>query len=82
MAIKFYIKAPVSEYQDKEGNTKKKYQSIGIILETKNGLMLKLETIPLFSLKDGYLIAYLNDHEPVKDAFPKSLADIPDDVPF
>jgi hypothetical protein len=43
--------------------------------------MLKLETIPLFSLKDGCLIAYLNDPEP-KDAFPKSLADIPDDVPF
>jgi hypothetical protein len=44
--------------------------------------MLKLETIPLFSLKDGCLIAYLNEPEPVKDAFPKSLADIPDDVPF
>ena len=78
MAIKYYIKAAVSEYQDKDGKAKKKYQSIGIILETKNGLMLKLETIPLFSLKDGCLIAYLNDPEP-KDAFPKTLADIPDD---
>lgn len=82
MAIKFYIKAPVSEYQDKEGNTKKKYQSIGIILETKNGLMLKLETLPLFSLKDGYLIAYLNEPEPIKDAFPKTLDDIPENLPF
>ena len=82
MAIKYYIKAAVSEYQDKDGKAKKKYQSIGIILETKNGLMLKLETIPLFSLKDGCLIAYLNDPETVKDAFPKSLADIPDNVPF
>ena len=81
MAIKYYIKAAVSEYQDKDGKAKKKYQSIGIILETKNGLMLKLETIPLFSLKDGCLIAYLNDPEP-KDAFPKTLADIPDDAPF
>jgi hypothetical protein len=44
--------------------------------------MLKLETMPFFSLKDGSLIAYLNEPEPVKDAFPKSLADIPDDVPF
>ena len=82
MAIKYYIKAAVSEYQDKDGKAKKKYQSIGIILETKNGLMLKLETIPLFSLKDGCLIAYLNDPEPIKDPFPKSLADIPDDLPF
>jgi len=81
MAIKYYIKAAVSEYQDKDGKAKKKYQSIGIILETKNGLMLKLETIPLFSLKDGCLIAYLNDPEP-KDPFPKNLADIPDDMPF
>ena len=81
MGIRYYIKAAVSEYQDKDGKAKKKYQSIGIILETKNGLMLKLETIPLFSLKDGCLIAYLNDPEP-KDAFPKNLADIPDDMPF
>ena len=81
MAIKYYIKAAVSEYQDKDGKAKKKYQSIGIILETKNGLMLKLETIPLFSLKDGCLIAYLNDPEP-KAAFPKTLADISDDAPF
>jgi hypothetical protein len=44
--------------------------------------MLKLETIPLLSLKDGCLIAYLNDPEPIKDPFPKSLNDIPEDVPF
>jgi len=44
--------------------------------------MLKLETIPLFSLKDGCVIAHLNEPEPVKDAFHKSLADIPDDMPF
>ena len=44
--------------------------------------MLKLETIPLLSLKDGCLIAYLNDPEPIKDPFPKSLNDIQDDAPF
>jgi hypothetical protein len=82
LGIRYYIKAAVSEYQDKDGKAKKKYQSIGIILETKNGLMLKLETIPLFSLKDGCLIAYLNDPEPIKDPFPKTLDDIPDDLPF
>jgi CRISPR/Cas system CMR-associated protein Cmr5 small subunit len=82
MAIKYYVKAAVDEYKDKDGNLKKKYASIGVILETKNGLMLKLETMPFFSLKDGCLIAYLNEPEPVKDAFPKSLADISDDVPF
>ena len=89
MGIKFYVKAAISEYTDKEGKSKKKYQSIGVVIETKNGLMLKLETIPLLAMKEGSLMAYLNDMEEAKltdfpkSDFPKSLADIPDDsIPF
>ena len=45
--------------------------------------MLKLETLPLYALKEGSLMAYLNEMEEAKASdFPKSLADIPDDVPF
>jgi hypothetical protein len=46
--------------------------------------MLKLETLPLYALKEGSLMAYLNEMEEPKATsdFPKSLADIPDDVPF
>jgi hypothetical protein len=83
MGIKYYVKAATSEYTDKEGKSKKKYQSIGVVIETKNGLMLKLETLPLYALKEGSLMAYLNEMEEAKASdFPKSLADIPDDIPF
>lgn len=77
MSVKYYVKAAVSEYVDKDGKSKKKYQSIGVVLETKNGdLMIKIESLPLFALKDGSLMAYLNVPEP-KDPFPKALEDVP-----
>ena len=80
MGIKYYVKAALSEYVDKDGKSKKKYQSIGVVIETKNGLMLKLETLPLLSLKEGSLMAYLNEPED-KQEFP-SIAELKDDVPF
>jgi hypothetical protein len=64
MAIQYFVKAAVSEYEDKaDGKMKKRYQSIGVIMDTKHGLMLKNETLPLFALKDGGLLAYLNPPE-------------------
>jgi hypothetical protein len=84
MAIQYFVKAAVSEYEDKaDGKMKKRYQSIGVIMETKHGLMLKIETLPLFALKDGGLLAYLNP--PEDKAIPtqqvsKSLID--DSAPF
>ncbi len=86
MGIKFYIKAAVSEYQDQAGVSKKRYQTIGIVTETKKGdLMAKIEMIPLLGLKDGSLWCYLNvpEDKDTKDPFPKSLNDIPEDtIPF
>ena len=81
MAIRYYVKAPVSEYTDKDGASKKRYQTIGIVTETKKGdLMLKLEMIPFLGLKEGTLWAYLN----VPDDKPQSpsLQQLDDDVPF
>ena len=44
MAVKYFVKAAVSEYLDSKTNTtKKKYQSIGVVMETKHGLMLKID---------------------------------------
>jgi hypothetical protein len=85
MAIKYFVKAAVSEYEDKtDGKIKKRYQSIGIIMETKHGLMLKLESLPIYAMKEGFILAYLNDPEdkaaPVAKA--TNLAGIEDDVPF
>lgn len=82
MAIKYFVKAAVSEYQDKDGANKKRYQTIGIIMETKHGLMLKIESLPLFAMKEGGILAYLN--EPEDKAIPTTQVDksFTDDVPF
>ena len=85
MGIEYYLKAAVSEYVDKDGATKKRYATIGIVTRTKkNDLMAKIEMIPLLGLKDGSLWCYLNvpEDKDTKDPFPKSLNDIPEDVPF
>ena len=83
MGIKFFIKAAISEYTDKDGKSKKKYQSIGAVFETKHGLMMSLESLPLLALKDGKLIAYLNEPEDKPNGdFPKTLAEMESDVPF
>lgn len=51
------IRAITGEYE-KDGETKKRYATIGVVLETKNGgQMIKLETIPVGW--DG--VAYLNE---------------------
>ena len=86
MGIEYYLKAAVSEYVDKDGATKKRYATIGIVTRTKkNDLMAKIEMIPLLGLKDGSLWCYLNvpEDKDIKDPFPKSLNDISEDtIPF
>jgi hypothetical protein len=82
MGIKYYLKAPVSEYTDKDGQTKKRYQTVGIVTETKKGdLMAKIEMLPLLGMKEGAFWCYLNVPEDKADQ-PKNLADIESDIPF
>jgi hypothetical protein len=82
MAITHFVKAAVSEYQDKEGAIKKRYQSIGVIMETKHGLMLKLEILPLYAIKEGGLLAYLNPPEDKAIPTQQVSKEFIDDVPF
>ena len=88
MAIKYFVKAAVSEYEDKtDGKMKKRYQSIGVIMETKHGLMLKIESLPIFAMKEGSIFAYLNEPEEKADQprsapAAKSVDNIDEDVPF
>jgi hypothetical protein len=85
MAIKYYVKAAISEYQDQAGVTKKRYNTIGIVTETKKGdLMLKLEMLPLLGLKDGTLWCYLNvpEDKPEGKSNSQSLNQLEEDVPF
>ena len=57
MSKKFDVVAITGKYQDRDGNEKNRYTNIGVVLETRNGLMLKLESIPIGF--DGW--AYLNE---------------------
>ena len=85
MGIEYYVKAAISEYQDKDGVAKKRYQTIGIVTRTKkNDLMMKLEMIPLLGLKDGSLWCYLNvpDDKPEGKTQSNSFNQLQDDVPF
>jgi hypothetical protein len=83
MGIKYFVKAAVSEYEDKtDGKMKKRYQSIGVIMDTKHGLMLKLETLPFFAMKEGGLLAYLNPPEDKAIPTQQVTKDFKDDVPF
>jgi hypothetical protein len=50
-------------YVNKEGQQKNRYQTIGSIIDTKNGDMLKLDVLPLVKGGwDGW--AYINDPKP------------------
>ncbi len=86
MAVKYFIKAAVSEFKGDDGSMKKRYQTIGIVMETKHGLMLKIESLPMFAMKEGSILAYLNEPEekgatsaPAKAV---DLSDLESDIPF
>ena len=61
MGIKYEVRAITGKYNDKNGNEKNSYQTIGKIIQTaKGGFMLKLDAIPVGF--DGW--AYLNEPQP------------------
>jgi hypothetical protein len=70
-------------YVNKEGQQKNRYQTIGSIIDTKNGDMLKLDVLPLVKGGwDGW--AYINDPKPRDNPKPQyqGLPADNDDVPF
>jgi hypothetical protein len=85
MAIKYYVTAAISEYTDQSGQNKKRYNTVGIVTETKKGdLMMKLEMIPLLGLKEGTLWFYLNvpEDKPDGKTGSSSLEKLDEDIPF
>ena len=60
MAKTHDIVAVTGTYTDKNGQEKKRYQTIGAIIDTRNGPMIKLESVPLGW--DGW--AYMNEPKP------------------
>lgn len=63
MSKKYDVTAVTGKYTDANGQEKNRYMNIGVIIETKNGPMLKLEGVPVGW--DGW--AYLNDPKPRED---------------
>lgn len=63
MSKKYEVTAVTGKYQDRDGNEKNRYQTIGVVIETKNGPMLKLESVPIGW--DGW--AYLNEPKARED---------------
>jgi hypothetical protein len=82
MGIKYEVTATTGTYTTADGTQKKRYAKIGVVLDTKNGPALKLETIPVGW--DGF--AYLNEPQPKADEprtrKPAARDRADDDVPF
>ncbi len=78
------ISCITGEYTNAAGERKKRYQRIGSIINTKNGEMLKLDSIPLREGGwDGW--AYINDPKPQEERQerrPAAFDDMADDIPF
>lgn len=47
MAKKFDVVAITGKYTNASGEEKSRYMNIGAVIETKNGLSLKLEAVPV-----------------------------------
>lgn len=81
------IKVVTSQYTNAQGQTKNRYMTIGSIIDTKNGWMLKLDANPFVKGGwDGW--AYINDPDPVDGQKPvqhfkgrNNSDDFADDVP-
>lgn len=74
MAIKYRVVAVTGTYE-KDGKTKNEYAQIGDVIETRNGLMLKIKAIPL----NWQGTAYLNEPEERRSQKP---ADTGSEDPF
>ena len=88
MGIRYEVVAITGKYTNKDGEEKNRYTKLGAILDGKNGLILKIEAIPVGW--DGW--AYLNepqekDGKPAKESRevrqgkPQTAA-ADDDIPF
>jgi hypothetical protein len=79
MAIVYEVTAATGTYVNKDGEEKKSYARLGVVMETKNGLMLKLETVPV--KWEGF--AYLNEPKAREDKPQSKPAPVDDsDLPF
>jgi hypothetical protein len=68
----YEITTITGSYTNAKGEKKNRYQKLGSIIETKNGLMMKLDTLPITEEHwNGW--AYLNEPKPREEK---------EDIPF
>lgn len=61
----YEVSVITGKYTNKDGAEKNRYQRIGSVIETKNGLMLKVDNIPV--VEGGWSgWAYLNQPKPME----------------
>jgi hypothetical protein len=76
----YEVKVVSGKYIDREGKEKLRYTQIGSVIDTRNGLMLKLSAFPVTDEHwNGW--AYLNTPLP-KDSAPPKRTESEDDIPF
>ena len=77
----YEVVAVVGKYTNKDGQEKNRYQRLGSVVETKSGLMLKMDLMPI--TEQGWSgWAYLNEPKPKEgyQGFPKD--DFDETIPF
>lgn len=81
MAKKYDVVAGNGEYQDRDGNTKVRWQNCGAVFEKDGKLSLKLECLPIGKDFDGWLKLF--EPKQRQNAQPRqSQDDFNDDIPF
>ena len=83
--LMYEVTVRTGSYTDKEGKEKGRYERIGSVIETKNGPMLKVDSIPV--VEGGWSgWAYMNTPKPRDDVAPKQQSNDfnqkDDDIPF
>ena len=78
MTKKYDVTAVTGKYTDSAGKEKNRYMTVGAIIETKNGPMLKLEAVPLGW--NGW--AYLNEPRARDAEAAAPMAQTDADIPF
>lgn len=80
---KYEVSVVTGKYTNRDGVEKNRYQRIGSVIETRNGLMLKLDVIPL--VENGWSgWCFLNPpkpQEPTHEGLPQD-DDFEDSIPF
>ena len=70
MSVQYEVTAITGKYTNRDGQEKSRYLKIGVVIQTKNGPMLKLEAVPVGW--DGF--AYLNEPKEREEAPPRGNA--------